>query len=239
MSAARAASRRQAGDRAQGRAARRRARGRSPRTPVRSPAADARLRAPPSGAPACCACDRSHELFDAVEILASRGAGQGRPPRHPDQRRRLRRARDRRADRRGRPPRRARARRRSQRLDAVLPPTWSHGNPVDIVGDAPGRRYADALERPARGPRRRRDPGAELPDRDRLQPRCRAGGRRRDAGGGRGPPSGRQLGRRQRASVEAAPPPAREQSRAGLRHPGAGGAGLHAPGPLPAQARRR
>ena len=32
------------------------------------------------------------------------------------------------------------------RLDAVLPPTWSHGNPVDIIGDAPGSRYAAALE---------------------------------------------------------------------------------------------
>jgi len=31
------------------------------------------------------------------------------------------------------------------RLDAVLPRTWSHGNPVDIIGDAPGKRYADAL----------------------------------------------------------------------------------------------
>ena len=26
-----------------------------------------------------------------------------------------------------------------------MPPTWSHGNPVDIIGDAPGSRYADAL----------------------------------------------------------------------------------------------
>ncbi len=32
------------------------------------------------------------------------------------------------------------------RLDAVLPPTWSHGNPVDIIGDADARRYAAALE---------------------------------------------------------------------------------------------
>ena len=31
------------------------------------------------------------------------------------------------------------------KLDAVLPPTWSKDNPVDIIGDAPGRRYADAL----------------------------------------------------------------------------------------------
>jgi acetyltransferase len=31
-------------------------------------------------------------------------------------------------------------------LDAVLPPTWSHGNPVDIIGDAPGERYSAAAK---------------------------------------------------------------------------------------------
>jgi len=31
-------------------------------------------------------------------------------------------------------------------LDAVLPPTWSRGNPVDIVGDAGPERYSAALE---------------------------------------------------------------------------------------------
>jgi acetyltransferase len=31
-------------------------------------------------------------------------------------------------------------------LDQVLPANWSHGNPVDIIGDAPGERYAAALE---------------------------------------------------------------------------------------------
>jgi acetyltransferase len=31
-------------------------------------------------------------------------------------------------------------------LDAVLPRTWSHGNPVDIIGDAPVERYERALE---------------------------------------------------------------------------------------------
>lgn len=31
------------------------------------------------------------------------------------------------------------------RLDASLPPTWSRGNPVDIIGDAPGSRYAEAV----------------------------------------------------------------------------------------------
>jgi acetyltransferase len=30
-------------------------------------------------------------------------------------------------------------------LDAVLPATWSRGNPVDIIGDAPGERYVAAL----------------------------------------------------------------------------------------------
>ncbi|MET0436110.1 MAG: bifunctional acetate--CoA ligase family protein/GNAT family N-acetyltransferase [Devosia sp.] len=30
-------------------------------------------------------------------------------------------------------------------LDKVLPPIWSHGNPVDIIGDATAKRYTDAL----------------------------------------------------------------------------------------------
>ena len=33
-----------------------------------------------------------------------------------------------------------------EKLDAVLPPTWSGSNPVDIVGDADPARYASALE---------------------------------------------------------------------------------------------
>jgi acetyltransferase len=32
-----------------------------------------------------------------------------------------------------------------ERLNAVLPRTWSHGNPIDIIGDAPAARYVDAL----------------------------------------------------------------------------------------------
>jgi len=32
------------------------------------------------------------------------------------------------------------------RLDAVLPPTWSKANPIDIIGDADARRYTAALE---------------------------------------------------------------------------------------------
>jgi len=30
-------------------------------------------------------------------------------------------------------------------LNRLLPTTWSPGNPVDIIGDASGKRYADAL----------------------------------------------------------------------------------------------
>lgn len=33
-----------------------------------------------------------------------------------------------------------------EQLDAVLPPTWSHGNPVDIIGDAPVQRYTQTLQ---------------------------------------------------------------------------------------------
>ncbi len=42
-----------------------------------------------------------------------------------------------------------------QRLDAALPPTWSHGNPIDIIGDAPVERYratlAELLRQPSSG----------------------------------------------------------------------------------------
>lgn len=31
-------------------------------------------------------------------------------------------------------------------LDMVLPPNWSHGNPVDIIGDASSERYKDSLK---------------------------------------------------------------------------------------------
>ena len=33
-----------------------------------------------------------------------------------------------------------------QQLDAILPPTWSRGNPVDLIGDAPAERYVKAIE---------------------------------------------------------------------------------------------
>ncbi|MEQ1607484.1 MAG: GNAT family N-acetyltransferase [Hyphomonadaceae bacterium] len=32
------------------------------------------------------------------------------------------------------------------KLDVVMPKSWSRGNPVDILGDAPGQRYGSALE---------------------------------------------------------------------------------------------
>ncbi len=33
-----------------------------------------------------------------------------------------------------------------KKLEAVLPPGWSHGNPVNLLGDAPPQRYSDAIE---------------------------------------------------------------------------------------------
>jgi acetyltransferase len=33
-----------------------------------------------------------------------------------------------------------------QKLNAVLPDSWSRGNPVDIIGDAPAERYVAALK---------------------------------------------------------------------------------------------
>ena len=63
-------------------------------------------------------------------------------------------------------------------LSQVLPPTWSHANPVDIIGDATGRRYADALAALNKDRRRGRDPGPELPDRGDLAGGGRKRGRR-------------------------------------------------------------
>jgi acetyltransferase len=37
-------------------------------------------------------------------------------------------------------------------LNKVLPPTWSHANPIDIIGDAGGERYAAALNAIAEAP---------------------------------------------------------------------------------------
>ncbi len=41
-------------------------------------------------------------------------------------------------------------------LDDVLPPSWSKGNPIDIIGDAPAERFTAALES------LRRDPGVDV-----------------------------------------------------------------------------
>ncbi|TPJ54749.1 bifunctional acetate--CoA ligase family protein/GNAT family N-acetyltransferase [Mesorhizobium sp. B2-6-4] len=39
-----------------------------------------------------------------------------------------------------------------ERLNAMLPQTWSHANPVDIIGDAPPKRYRAAVEAVAADP---------------------------------------------------------------------------------------
>ena len=37
-------------------------------------------------------------------------------------------------------------------LNKILPPHWSHGNPIDILGDAGPERYAKAVEIAAKDP---------------------------------------------------------------------------------------
>ena len=105
-----------------------------PRIPAPSPE-PTRSTMQPSGAPACCACSISTNCSPlprrsagekpfAGERLAivTNGGGIGVL------------AVDRLVDSVARSP--ACRRRRSPQLDRVLPPTWSRGNPVDIIGDA-------------------------------------------------------------------------------------------------------
>ena len=46
----------------------------------------------------------------------------------------------------GRSAGRALPTRRWRRWTSCLPPHWSHGNPIDVLGDAGPERYAQALE---------------------------------------------------------------------------------------------
>ena len=79
-------------------------------------------------------------------------ASQGQPALHHHQRRRSRRARHRCADLRRRRIGGAFAAKPSKAFNKILPSAWSHGNPVDILGDAEPERYAKALEIAAKDP---------------------------------------------------------------------------------------
>ena len=100
---------------------------------------------------------------------------------------------------------------RSRRSTRRCPPTWSHANPVDIIGDAPPERYAAGRRGGRRRPRRRRDPGDELPDRARLDPN---GGSARCRGA-----DGRRLDRRQAACLPAGSASSDRSKRAVLQEP--------------------
>ena len=73
-------------------------------------------------------------------------------------------------------------------LDRALPPTWSKGNPVDVIGDAGPERYAAAVERRAERSGHRRGSGDELPDGARILRRCGPGGHPGDRPAQRRPP---------------------------------------------------
>ena len=128
-------------------------------------------------------------------------------------------------------------------LDAVLPPTWSHGNPVDIIGDADAGRATRARSRSCssqRGCGRR--PGHELPDRARLRaPRSPSRSsplvdRQQAPSRGRrsrcSPPGSATRRAARRAGCS------RRKGIAQLRHAGRGGRRLHAARALLARAGR-
>ena len=234
MSAARAARAHEAGDRHQGGAARRKAPVPRPPTPARWPA-PTRSTTRRSAAPACCACSTWTSCSTRSRPRHGTQAAR-RPAGHPDQRRRRSGvlATDALIDRGGRLAELSQT--TLARLDAVLPATWSRGNPVDIIGDAP----ANALRRRAagagRGRRRRRGAG-DATARPASRPVPRRPGRWCDAASGRtAAPGAHQLGRRQTAAHGAAA--VRRARIPTYDTPGAGGAGLHAHGATTAAARR-
>ena len=120
------------------------------------------------------------ELFDMAEVLAKQPRPRGPAAGDRHQRRRPRRAGHRRPDRRRRRARRALGPRRSRRSTRFLPAAWSHGNPIDILGDADPERYAQALEVAAKDPDSDGllvDPhaaGDDRPDRDRRGAEARS-----------------------------------------------------------------
>ena len=117
-------------------------------------------------------------------------------------------------------------------LDRALPATWSRGNPVDVIGDAPAERYAAALEALLGDRGKRRDPGPELSDGRCIFKRrgaCRGGGdpeTRRSATTGVRRMDWRSSGSRRTSDLREAPDP-------GLRYARTGGTNDHASGALP------
>ena len=141
----------------------------------------------------------------------------------PDQRRRRRHHRHRPADGRGRRACRAVPRTIAQ-LDKQMPRAWSHANPVDIVGDADGARYAAAVDALADDRGRRRGAGDERADGAHLA--GRGGARRRRRARRQGGAGDRLLDRRpRRAGRPRGPARGRHP---GLRHAAARRARLHA-----------
>ena len=164
------------------------------------------------------------DLFGAVETLGMGHDAEGRPAGHPDQRRWHRRDGGRRAAGSRRAASRRSATRRCRRWTpccrgpgrTATPSTSSATRPASVMP----RRWRSC----SKEPERRRHPGAEVPDRGRLQRGCRARGdrhRRPEAGAACSPAgSARTRRSRPRAAVQRAP-------HSHLLHAGTGGARLH------------
>jgi acetyltransferase len=117
-------------------------------------------------------------------------------------------------------------------LSQVLPPTWSHSNPVDIIGDATGKRYADALavlskDRGVDGILVLNCPTAVTSPEDAATKIVAYASSQRQ------PPPLDQLGRRECGTAVAGA--LRRAPYAHLRYARAGRARLHVPGSIPPQ----
>ncbi len=127
---------------------------------------------PPSAAPACCGCISCDELFAAAQTLAmsripagdrlaimTNGGGMGIL------------ATDTLIDSGGKLAELAPE--TLQKLDGVLPAGWSHGNPVDIIGDAPAERFAAAARSCATIPMSTPSSSSTAPPQSRMRSRRR------------------------------------------------------------------
>ena len=118
------------------------------------------------------------------------------------------------------------------RLDRVLPATWPRANPVDIIGDAPAERYAEALDARHAGQRGGRRRRSQLPHGGRVA-QGRGAGRGRGGGQAQAPAGADELARRSRRRGGKAA--VRRARHSDLRHARRRGRRVHADGRLPAQ----
>ena len=155
------------------------------------------------------------QLFAAARVLATGRLPGRRAPGDRHQRRRPGRGRRRQRGRERRRRWQRCLRKPSQRLNQDLPPQWSHGNPLDIIGDAPAERFGAATRGGARRSRRGRAARDVLAGRG---DRARGGGARSRRRRARQPQAGaRRVARRHQPEREPRACSSRTASRTSTR----------------------